>query len=300
MGLVLPMATSATSATSTSSTPFRSVCITEHKLHFMDEIWDRVSDKLTYMAFAIETCPTTGKKHMQGFAYSRKAMKFTGWKKLFPTAHLEQMFGSFRDNERYCSKEGKLVEFGERPFQGQRRDLLSMKRKLEEGVQPLEMARDDEYFGVVAKHHKFAETYFDYIRYSQFKTNRDPPNVHVLIGPTGSGKTSWCDQKFGVGNWDKLPTPAGNTWWWTRQCCRSDTIVIDDVGPTQIPKIETLLQWLDRYPFTVEIKGDTVPVKPKNIVITSNLDIEHWYPGAEKVHIEALMRRITEIIKFSI
>jgi len=170
-------------------------------------------------------------------------------------------------NAKYCSKEGKLIEFGERPFQGQRRDLLSLKRKLDEGVQPLEAAEDDEYFGVVARHHKFAETYFDYKRAKQMSTDRTEPNVYVLIGPTGCGKTSWCDQKFGVGNWNKLPTPAGNTWWWTRQCCRSDTIVIDDVGPTQIPKIETLLQWLDRYPFTVEIKGDTVPVKPNMVWI---------------------------------
>jgi hypothetical protein len=292
IGLVLPMATSQTSQT------LQKVCLTIYPdTHGYPE-WDNLREKVRYLAYAEETCPTTNRLHLQAFAYSHKPLRFSSWKRLFQNVHIEPMYGSFQQNEKYCSKEGKLVEFGERPFQGQRRDLLSMKRKLEEGVQPLKMAEDDEYFGVIAKHHKFAETYFDYLRHKEFKTNRDPPNVHVLIGPTGCGKTSWCDQKFGVGNWDKLPTPAGNTWWWNRQCCRSDTIVIDDVGPSQIPKIETLLQWLDRYSFTVEIKGDTVPVKPKNIVITSNLEIEHWYPSAEKVHIEALMRRITEVIKF--
>ena len=158
-------------------------------------------------------------------------MRFTTWQKLFPTVHIEPMWGTFDENETYCTKEGKLIEFGERPFQGQRRDLIDMKRKLDEGIEPLELAEDEEFFGVIGRHHRFAETYYDYKRYKKFKTDRDKPNVYVLVGKTGVGKTSWVDNKFGAGNWEKLPTPAGNTWWWTRQCCRSDTIVIDDVSP---------------------------------------------------------------------
>ena len=65
-----------------------------------------------------------------------------------------------------------------------------MKRKLDEGIEPLELAEDDEFFGVVGRHHRFAETYFDYKRQKMFKTNRDKPDVYVLVGKTGSGKTS--------------------------------------------------------------------------------------------------------------
>ena len=137
-------------------------------------------------------------------------MRLTGWKKLFPTAHIEVMRGSFTDNEKYCSKEGVLVEYGEKPFQGCRRDLISMKRKLDEGICPMELAEDDEYFSVVAKHDRFAEKYYDYKRAKVYKTDRTLPNVIVLIGPTGCGKTSYLDEKFGAGNWTKLPAPNGS------------------------------------------------------------------------------------------
>jgi len=124
------MATSATSATR-GQTPFRGACLTEHQsMPEWDALEDKLTyfayaektcqDKLTYFAYAEETCPTTGKKHFQGFAYARKAMKLTGWKKLFPTAHIEHMRGNFSQNEKYCSKEGELSEFGVRPRQGQR------------------------------------------------------------------------------------------------------------------------------------------------------------------------------------
>jgi len=55
-------------------------------------------------------------------------MRFGGWKELFPTAHIEKMKGNFAQNEKYCSKEGKLIEFGERPKQGKRTDLIEVKK----------------------------------------------------------------------------------------------------------------------------------------------------------------------------
>ena len=54
------------------------------------------------------------------FAYARQAIKLGGWKKLFPGAHIEQMRSDFAANERYCSKEGQLIEHGQHPRQGER------------------------------------------------------------------------------------------------------------------------------------------------------------------------------------
>ena len=288
----ITMTTSATSATF-EKIPFRSIVFTEHK---DAPDFEDINHKISYMAYANEVCPTTKKAHLQGFAYARVAMKLTGWKKLFPTAHIEKMRGSFADNEKYCSKEGELLEFGERPMQGIRRDLISLKRKLDEGIKPLDLAEDDEYFGVVAKHHRFAETYSDHKKGKVLKMDRSAPNVYLLKGEPGSGKTSWCDNKFGVGNWVKLPSPTNNTWWFTRECCTSDTIVIDDVGPTKVPEIETLLEWLDRYAFQAPIKGGNQWCKPKNWVLTTNVEPATWWEKAKGIHIDALERRISERI----
>jgi hypothetical protein len=92
------------------------------------------------LAYAEETCPTTQKKHYQAFAYAHDKMKLSGWKKLFPTAHIEEMRGSFTENEKYCSKEGMLTEQGVRPSQGQRNDLLAVKKLIDSGKRPMEIA----------------------------------------------------------------------------------------------------------------------------------------------------------------
>lgn len=174
--------------------------------------------------------------------------------------------------------------------------LIGLKRLLEERNPPLELAQDDAHFSVVAKHHKFAETYFDFRRAKLFKSDRTKPNVTVHIGPPGCGKTSWCDETYGRGNWEKLPAPNGGNWWWTTDCCRCDTILIDDVTSQKIPEIGTLLEWTDIYPFKVNVKGGITEVKPKNVVITSNYSMEEWYPEAK--NFDALERRITRKIVF--
>ena len=68
------------------------------------------------------------------------------------------------------------------------------------------------------------------------------------------------------------------------------------IQPLKIPEICTLLEWTDRYPCTVPIKGGFCTVKPKNIVITSNYNIDEWYPTAK--NLDALERRITRKIVF--
>ncbi len=87
------------------------------------------------------------------------------WKKLFPGAHIEQMRSDFAANEKYCSKEGQLTEHGQRPRQGERTQLQELKVQLDAGKRPLEIADEvDGMFGVIARTHKFAETYFQYKR----------------------------------------------------------------------------------------------------------------------------------------
>lgn len=311
-----PMATSVTSVTKSKAAsseqeedtscrkakeygkPFRAACITQWKLDLLPEFED-IKHKIRFFAYSEECGEKTGKKHIQGFAYAHNVMRLTAWKKVFPKAHIEVMLGDFKSNEAYCSKQSVLKTFGDAPFQGQRKDLIDMKRKLDAGVAPLDLAEDDEYFGVVAKHHKFAETYFEHKRGKVLKTDRTEPNVYVLVGPTGCGKTSWCDKEFGPGNWAKLPAPNGGVWWWTPECCRSDAVVIDDVNSEKIPQIGTLLEWTDRYPFQAPVKGGFCWCKPRAVVLTSNIDQNLWWPNAKKEHMEAWGRRVRKCVTWS-
>lgn len=287
-GTVLPMATSATSDTlAPPKAPFRGACITEHKI-FPE--WENVKHKIDYMAYAKETCPTTGKEHFQGFAYAKTAIKFGGWKKLFPTAHIEQMRGSFVENEKYCSKQGELLEFGERPFQGQRRDLLALQVQLKEGKRPMDIADDPEYFTVVAKHHRFAEAYAQHIRSKYIREDRTMPDVYVRIGPPGSGKTKWLDETFGLGGYIRAPDNNGR---WFDQC-DCDVVLFDDVEAGSVPPLSLWKQLCDRYPIQLPVKGGFIWWKPKVIVFTSNQCIRDWWPNISDINYDAVMRRVKE------
>lgn len=279
------MATSATSDTS----PFRAIAFTEHK---DPPEWSDVEHKLTYMAYSLETCPTTGKEHFQGFAYARTAMKLTGWKKLFKTAHFEKMRGNFMQNEVYCSKQGKLLEFGVRPAQGQRNDIATMKAKLDAGQKPLEIAYEDiNMFSVVGKMHRFAETYAQYIRYREIKDNRDPPQVLVRIGPAGTGKTRFLDDTYGTGMYTTAPDNTGR--WFDG--CDCDVVLFDDVENGQIPPLSLFKRLTDRYPIQVPIKGGHIWWKPKTVVFTSNQHPHEWWPNLSEFDRQAIERRITDI-----
>jgi hypothetical protein len=50
-----------------------------------------------------------GTPHLQGSVYFESAKSFSAMKKLMPTAHLEIMRGTWDQNTKYCSKEGKAT-----------------------------------------------------------------------------------------------------------------------------------------------------------------------------------------------
>ena len=73
-----------------------------------------------------------------------------------------------------------------------RNDLLAAKAALDEGQSPDELANDPNFFGVVAKHHKYFKDYYA----SRTEARRRCPRVIVLWGDSGCGKTihaNMCD-----------------------------------------------------------------------------------------------------------
>lgn len=269
----------------------RKIVFTEH--HSVPE-WENIEHKVSFLAYGEETAPTTGKKHFQGFAYARQAMRFSGWKKLFPTAHIEEMRGSFAQNEAYCSKESNLIKFGEPPMQGERKDLIGLKRKLDvsqtdnTNSRVMDIAMEDEYFGVVAKHSKFAKEYLRHRREKEVNVCRDMPRVYVLYGPPGAGKTSWLDRKFGTDGYARAPDNKGQ---WFDGCDR-DVVLFDDVEAGQVPPFSLWKRLCDRYPFQVPVKGGFITWKPKVIVFTSNCAISEWWKELSPENVQARDRRI--------
>lgn len=114
--------------------------------------------------------------------------------------------------------------------------------------------------------------------------------VYVFWGTTGTGKSRRAWEEAGERAYGKDP----RTKFWDGYQTQ-DHVVIDEFrGGIDIAHF---LRWVDRYPVRVEIKGSSRPLVATKFWITSNLEPRQWYPEADPLTLDALMRRL-EITHF--
>lgn len=266
-------------------------------LHMTERCWEeRLTEmieegEMAFVAYGQEVCPTSGTLHYQAFCSFENARSPASIRKLFKGCYVAPMYGPWKANEDYCSKESTLTVLGTRPSQGARTDLYKVKRLIEQGQTTMGVAEMNDNFATVAKYDRFIEKYEHHIRAKRIKLDREMPKLYIRVGQAGTGKTKWLDDTFGLDGWARMPQPT-HCWWITPTVSRAETVLIDDVGPTKIPSIEQFLEWTDRYPIEFNSKGGYLWWKPKNIVVTSNLHPYEWWPNITEAHKAALERRI--------
>lgn len=110
----------------------------------------------------------------------------------------------------------------------------------------------------------------------------------VFIGPTGTGKTHRAvEEAEALGPvYFKSST---NKWWDGYN--GEENVVIDEFDG-QIGVVH-LLRWLDKYPCSVEIKGGSTPLRAIRFWITSNVEVDQWYPTLGLRQVDALKRRVS-------
>jgi len=294
-------ATSETTETKRKNATFRSACFTifGQKLEPPADLdWSKLSKHLRFLAYGREICPTTQREHLQCYAYAHTAMRLSQWVQVLGPKkhHIEEMRGSFSQNERYCSKEATLTKFGIAPAQGTRTDLVVVKELLDSGKRPMEIADEHcEHFGTVMKFNNNLEKYFQYKRARKCQDDRDMPTVLIYIGPPGSGKTRRLDDTFGTSGYAIAPDNTGR--WFDG--CDCDVILFDDVETGSIPPFSLWKRLCDRYPFKVPVKGGFITWKPKTIIFTSNQLPEQWWPklfDEDPFARKAFDRRVAEIV----
>lgn len=251
--------------------------------------------RIRFIAYGEEVCPNSGALHYQAYVVFYQPQTLSRLIRLFGDGHhFEIMRGSLKQNDEYCSKEGSFHKLGDEPKQGERNDLIGFKRRIDDGEAPEEIAETELQFGTYVKYHAGMEKYAHHVRAKKVRMDREQPKVYIRIGEAGSGKTRWLDEYFGVGAWARMPNPT-SSWFLTPAVSRADTVLIDDVGPTKVPKVEEFLEWTDRYPVEFNSKGGHLWWKPKNIVFTSNCSWSEWWPKLTDAHKEAVGRRIFKI-----
>jgi len=258
--------------------------------------WD--ATRLLYLTYQRERCPSSGRLHYQGYAAFLRASKLSDVKAALGNVHLEPA-NSAKAIE-YCHKEESRVdppvEFGTKPThensgQGRRSDLLQVASAVVDGATGSEIARSHP------------DTF---IRYSSgilrlISTRAGPRDrtlstrVIVYHGPPGSGKTRCAFDNY-PGLYEKS---ISDRWWCGYE--GQDEVLLDDFGEYVHggPPVTYWLRVLDRYPLRVENKGGSVQLQAHTFIITSNYKPEYFFEGnISPVHLQALMRRITEVRDF--
>lgn len=261
--------------------------------------WDDVikiseHEKVRYFICQEEICPETKREHVQGYVQFTGPIKLSAARKIFPegTHFTIPCRGTAEKNREYCSKiesrkpGGRSHEAGEINKQGKRVDLQEFKAAIDSGKSEKEVA--DEHFETWARHPDLFKRY----KALQIEPrNREvPPDVTVITGPTGVGKTK---RVFDMHNND-VYIKNETKWWDGYQGQRC--ILLDEFTSSTYWTIQTTLRFLDRYPFLGEVKGGHTNINSPFIVITSNMDIYTLFPFLSDEHRDALARRITRFI----
>ena len=216
-----------------------------------------------------------------------------------PVQYLAVRNGTLAQNTAYCSKEGKLIECGERPAQGRRVDLISVKRRIDDGETVDAIEDDENFFGVIVKHRKFFEQYERKKRRITHKGNHEPIEVYIRHGLPGTGKTravyEFANEHYG-GSIYRMPSNTGTNY----GSYNGELVVLfDDFKINEVPSVSVLKKITERYPEEVRVLYGHVPWKPKVIFFTSNhVPSTWWSPDqCDPIDWEAVKRRIKTAVQ---
>lgn len=236
-------------------------------------------DPELFLIYGLEQCPDTGRMHHQGYIRLKKKCGFGKIKEALPGMHIEQAKGSPKQNIDYCSKDGKITVIGELKKQGERTDLSAFMKAVYENPSMGKKEMIELSPETWARNYRALEVYR-----SVYEEKRNwVPEVYYIWGPTNTGKTRHAVEAGATKVWFKNNFFSGYD--------GEDIVLFDDIDKwTFLHNRNVLLEILDRYAYSINIKGGERNWKPKIIYITSNFSPEMTFDNDA-----AVMRRLTQI-----
>lgn len=237
-----------------------------------------------YMIYGKEVAPTTGMPHLQGFVQFTDQKTMSAVQKVI-RGHLTAVTSRPWDCIEYCKKEGDWTERGKPPTN-------PGKRERDDWTGYVDLIKEGRACDLPEKIYitQFRNIQAIEAKYRKVDTTLDGDFVNEWIwGPPGTGKSRTARAE-NPGCFIK----SHNKWWDGYQ--QEDVVLIDDVDSNWQGVTTHLKTWADRYSFPAEIKGGSMPIRPKKIVVTSNYCIQAFCEklGADSVTMQAVFRRFTE------
>lgn len=238
-----------------------------------------------------------GTPHIQGYISFPNAKSRRVVSSLLPRAHLEPAKGTWKDNWRYCSKEGNIIiekghtleeaEVIEKiPFEVMYKDMIDMTpHQFEMKYPKFWVMHKDKVLSIMTDHAmEKAKTWNGNLQEKNF----------WIWGKPGVGKSKWVTNQCPLVNQLKKNF---NKWWDGYNILITHLVIIEDYP--SLPSGNVLVQhmkiWGDRYPFEGECKGSHLLIEPGKffLVVTSNYPIAGCFQNEEDI--EAISRRFKEI-----
>lgn len=301
---------------------------TDYSLDYnlLKEVFERPSPSCLYIVFGREQCPTTGRIHFQGYMYFENEVSRDKLRKDLQVSggfgYVELARDTARKNRLYCIKgvqsheeweaykekgpnwfktirdgvspqvkDVDYWEFGECPKgQGHRSDLETAHEDIMEG-KCTSMRQLYEQHGAVV--HRAPKSLAAMIE--EFRPRRNwMTELIIIIGPAGAGKSELARnegaEEISLSGDYKMPFLMGYSG-------NNPIILIDEFDPNQIA-INVFLRLIDKGDFICNVKNGTMHFNAKRVYVTANKSLDKWWPSAPDEQMEALKRRITDLVYF--
>lgn len=223
----------------------------------------------------------SGTPHLQGFVSFANAKTLSAVIKLLPGCHVE-VAKTVNAAIEYCKKESNYVERGEKPCTQVEKGAKNAERWKRARESAAEGNFDEIPDDIRFKYYKNIE-YFHQSALKQQKLDDTEEDHEWYYGDTGTGKSRKAREE----NPDAYLKMC-NKWWDGYN--GEDVVIIEDFDKKHDVLGHHMKIWLDRYPFLAEVKGGSIKIRPKKIIVTSNYHPEQiWEDNGTY---EPIMRRI--------
>lgn len=248
-------------------------------------------ESMTYLISCKEIAPTTWHEHIHIFVCFKNAIKLS--LKKCEGAHIEYCKGSVQQNIDYVKKDGKIIdEIGEVPRE---RGGSHTVKELSEIDSPDEIDwKEYNTWRRINEEKRKEESFMKML--SEIKEDKiKGPEVIYFTGDSGIGKT-YSAYKYALNKYEEkdIGKITFNEGFADIVNPKAKCLVCEEFRPSDL-KASKLLEFMDKYGASINVKGGFEYVRPETIIFASIFNPKYLYNDEEKN--EQFTRRITRIIK---